>query len=229
MEGLRVVDSATQLDQSARGSDYRVGIVLHSARGCVWFTRRILGLLMRIGHGISCFMLRQMEYDADYCEISIAGSEAFESTVRRLHILSYLLETSYKDMRVSWNVNKHLPENFPAYLLQHDRQLSAQVRTGLEDRILRIRSGRSPASTPMPRTAHLIGTILPLEPPSAGRMRLRSTWACHVFFPRSGESHAFFGRTEHELALRQGHWRIARKKIILQNDYIPAMLDVYCV
>jgi 3-phenylpropionate/cinnamic acid dioxygenase small subunit len=102
-------------------------------------------------------------------------------------------------------------------------------RKGLEDRIVRIRSGKSPASTPMPRTAHLLGAILPIEPPSPERVRLRSTWACHVFFPRQGDSHAFFGRSEHELVLRGGNWLIAKKKILLQNDAIPTMLDVYCV
>ena len=101
-------------------------------------------------------------------------------------------------------------------------------RAGLEDRIVRIRSGKSAASTPMPRTAHVLGSVLPLEAP-AGALRLETTWVSHVFFPRSNESHAFFGRTEHELALREGDWRIARKKILLQNDYIPTMLDVYCV
>jgi len=102
-------------------------------------------------------------------------------------------------------------------------------RAGLEDRIVRIRSGKSPASTPMPRTAHILGTVLPLAAPAADRLRLRSTWVCHVFFPRSHESHAFFGRSEHELVLREGDWRIAKKKILLQNDYIPTMLDIYCV
>ena len=102
-------------------------------------------------------------------------------------------------------------------------------RRGLEDRIVRIRSGKSPASSPMPRTAHLLSAILPLEPPLPERLRLRSTWACHVFFPRQGESHAFFGRSEHQLVLRNGDWRIARKKILLQNDHIPTMLDIYCV
>jgi 3-phenylpropionate/cinnamic acid dioxygenase small subunit len=29
--------------------------------------------------------------------------------------------------------------------------------------------------------------------------------------------------------LREGDWRIAKKKIVLQNDYIPTMLDIYCV
>ncbi len=80
----------------------------------------------------------------------------------------------------------------------------------------------------MPRTAHILGSVLPLESP-ADRLRLASTWVSHVFFPRSRESHAFFGRSEHELVLREGDWRIAKKKILLQNDYIPTMLDVYCV
>jgi 3-phenylpropionate/cinnamic acid dioxygenase small subunit len=101
-------------------------------------------------------------------------------------------------------------------------------RAGLEDRVVRIRSGKSAASTPMPRTAHILGGVLPAESP-ADRLRLESTWVSHVFFPRSNESHAFFGRTEHELVLRGGGWRIAKKKILLQNDYIPTMLDVYCV
>jgi 3-phenylpropionate/cinnamic acid dioxygenase small subunit len=102
-------------------------------------------------------------------------------------------------------------------------------RKGLEDRIVRIRSGKSPASSPMPRTAHLLGAILPLAPPGPDRLRLRSTWVCHVFFPRQGDSHAFFGSSEHELVLRGGNWRIAKKKILLQNDAIPTMLDIYCI
>lgn len=101
-------------------------------------------------------------------------------------------------------------------------------RAGLEDRVVRIRSGKSAASTPTPRTAHVLGSVLPLESPADG-LRLASTWVCHVYFPRSRESHAFFGRTEHGLALREGDWRIAKKKILLQNDAIPTMLDVYCV
>src|SRR5262249_6525194 len=101
-------------------------------------------------------------------------------------------------------------------------------RAGLEDRVVRIRSGKSAASTPMPRTAHIVGSVVPLESP-ADALKLGSSWVCHGVFPRSRESDAFYGRTEHELALRGGDWRIAKKKILLQNDYIPTMLDVYCV
>ncbi len=102
-------------------------------------------------------------------------------------------------------------------------------RAGLEDRVVRIRSRRSPASTPLPRTTHLLGNVLALEPPGGQRMKLRSSWVCHVFFPRANESHAFFGRSEHELALHKGRWLIAKRKTVLQNDYIPTLLDVYCL
>ena len=124
----------------------------------------------------------------------------------------------------AWKADGTLTSN-PKTELSHIYYAS---RAGLEDRIVRIRSGKSAASTPTPRTAHIVGSVVPLESP-ADRLRLASSWVTHVFFPRSHESQAFFGRSEHELALHEGDWRIAKKKILLQNDYIPTMLDVYCV
>lgn len=125
----------------------------------------------------------------------------------------------------SWKNEETLTAN-PQAELSHIYYAS---RAGLEDRVVRIRSRRSPASMPMPRTTHIVGNVLPLEQPREDRMKLRSSWVCHVFFPRPHECHAFFGRSEHELVLKEGGWRIARKKTILQNDYIPTMLDVYCI
>jgi len=125
----------------------------------------------------------------------------------------------------SWKNEEELTSN-PQVELSH---IFYANRSGLEDRIIRIRSRRSPASTPMPRTAHILSNFLSLEPTQENRIRLRSSWVCHVFSPRMHESHAFFGRAEYELVLREGNWLIARKKTILQNDYIPTMLDIYCI
>src|SRR5213075_671827 len=71
-----------KLEQASRGTDWRIAIVLHAARGCVWFTRRILWALMHAGHAISCFLLRQMEYDADSYEAKLAGSEIGRASCR---------------------------------------------------------------------------------------------------------------------------------------------------
>lgn len=88
---------------------------------------------MLLGHAISCFMMRQMEYDADSYEIKLAGSEMFESTTRRMHLFGKALELAYKSMRVSWNLNRNLPENFPAFLLQTEAALPPSQRQQLED------------------------------------------------------------------------------------------------
>ena len=125
----------------------------------------------------------------------------------------------------TWRHDETLTEN-PRAELSHIYYAS---RAGLEDRIVRIRSGRSPASLPLPRTTHLVGNVRLLESPAPDRLRVRSSWTTQVFFTRSRETHPFFGHSEHTLVRRDGSWLIARKKIVLQNDYIPGMLDMYCV
>lgn len=65
----------------------RFSLILYLAMFCVWITRCILWVFMAVGHGISCFMLRQMEYDADRFEIRLAGSATFVSIFKRLMVL----------------------------------------------------------------------------------------------------------------------------------------------
>ncbi len=103
-------------------------------------------------------------------------------------------------------------------------------RAGLEDRIRRIRSGRSPASTPMPRTTHWVGNVrLRAAAQDDRQIEVASSWITQVFFVRSRETHAFFGSAHTDFQFADGQWRIARKKIMLQNDYVPTMLDIYCL
>ena len=102
-------------------------------------------------------------------------------------------------------------------------------RAGLEDRVWRIRSGQAPSLTPMPRTTHVVGNTVLEDPPTEDAMTLHSAWTCHVYSLRDRSQHAYFGRYEHDLKRVDGAWRIQRKKITLMNDYIPAMIDVFCV
>ena len=101
-------------------------------------------------------------------------------------------------------------------------------RAGLEDRIVRIRSGRSPASSPIARTTHMIGRTLEADA-AGGGLEVRTSWSCPVFFPVVSRDHTFHGRSRYALARKDGALKIAKKKIELMNDYIPSMLDVYCV
>ena len=128
----------------------------------------------------------------------------------------------------------------PAWTDEHtlaaspDSELSliyCAARAGLEDRVWRIRSGLSVASTPLPRTAHAVSSCVFSEVEMSGvpGVRVESSWTCHVHNPKHLVEHVFFGRYEHLLREGPQGWRIAGKKIVLMNDVIPTMLDFYCV
>ena len=122
-----------RMDVLAETPEAWTAILIGFMRLAVWVSRGLLAGLMYVGHGISCFMLRQMEYDADSYEIKVVGSETFETTTRRVHLFSKALELAYKNMRVAWNINGTLPDNFPAFLVQTESTLAPGQRQQLED------------------------------------------------------------------------------------------------
>jgi 3-phenylpropionate/cinnamic acid dioxygenase small subunit len=99
-------------------------------------------------------------------------------------------------------------------------------RSGLEDRVWRVRSGRSAASTVLPRTQHLIHNPRLL---AAGdeRVDVACEWTVHQYLPKEKSVEIFFGRYRQTLVKVGDSWRIASKKIILLNDYLPAKIDFY--
>lgn len=121
------------LDSCSVESEGWVAFVVFMAELAVGFSRGLLKLLMYAGHGIGCFMLRQMEYDADSYEIKVVGSVCTEECFRRFHVLGKVTESAYKAMRVGWNGDQRLPDDFPAYLLRHDLAVSPGKRTKWED------------------------------------------------------------------------------------------------
>ena len=102
-------------------------------------------------------------------------------------------------------------------------------RSGLEDRVQRIRSGRSVASTPLRRTSHMVGNVMLAATGDSGLVNVKSSFNVHVYDTRAKTQHVFFGRTTHGLMRRESGLTIRRKKVILANDCIPTMLDIYCV
>lgn len=128
----------------------------------------------------------------------------------------------------TWRADDELTDD-PMTQISHIYYAS---RAGLEDRIMRLRTQRSPASVPLPRTSHTLGNTAPADPPMQlpeGHIRLRSSWTCNVYFIRERVNHPFFGRVDHELRRNAAGWVIAKKKVVLLNDFVPMMLDFYCL
>ncbi|MEW6105508.1 MAG: aromatic-ring-hydroxylating dioxygenase subunit beta [Bacillota bacterium] len=101
-------------------------------------------------------------------------------------------------------------------------------RAGLEDRVWRIQSGLSPASNPLPRTCHLITNIRLVDVVQA-QPHVSSHWQTHIYQPEQRRAFSYFGFYDHVLQPQGDELRIARKKILLLNDVIESVLDIYHV
>lgn len=97
-------------------------------------------------------------------------------------------------------------------------------RSGLEDRVFRLRTGRSAASTPMPRTLHQI-TNVRLAERDDGQLEVKANWA--TFHYRFGASDHFYGHATYRLRAAGDSWKITRKHVVLLNDTINSVLDFY--
>ena len=100
-------------------------------------------------------------------------------------------------------------------------------KTGLDDRVYRIQSRDSYASTPMPRSCHVVGNVLILEG-SADAMTVAASWTVHLYhMHKGGRVHG--GRYEYKLERRDNVLKITHKKIIFLNDKVDVPLDIYNV
>ncbi len=105
-------------------------------------------------------------------------------------------------------------------------QIYHHSRRGLQERVMRVESGKSVTALPTPRTTHFFSNLL-AEQPTPGLIVARASWITQVYEPRTTKRYANFGHYELELKLHQTIWLIARKKIHLKNDCVPTLVDFY--
>lgn len=97
-------------------------------------------------------------------------------------------------------------------------------RDGLEDRVFRIKTERSGASTPEPRTSHNVNNLEIVEA-REGEVDVRYNF--HTLNHRYKVTDHFFGTCFVTLRRDGDGYLISNKKIVLKNDYIRQVIDVY--
>ncbi|KOF13328.1 benzene 1,2-dioxygenase [Ensifer adhaerens] len=97
-------------------------------------------------------------------------------------------------------------------------------RDGLEDRVFRIKTERSGASTPEPRTSHNVTNVEVLED-RGDEVDVRYNF--QTLNHRYKVTDQFFGTMFVTLQKSGDRLLIANKKIVLKNDYIRQVVDVY--
>ncbi|HLU91617.1 MAG TPA: benzoate 1,2-dioxygenase small subunit [Pedomonas sp.] len=97
-------------------------------------------------------------------------------------------------------------------------------RGGLEDRVFRIKTERSSASTPEPRTSHNISNV-EIVSREGHEVKLRFNWQTLSYRYKTVDT--YFGTSFYTLDISGEQPRITAKKVILKNDYIHHVIDIY--
>ena len=96
---------------------------------------------------------------------------------------------------------------------------------GLEDRVFRIRTERSSAtSLPEPRTSHNISNVEIVEQ-TEGQCKVRFNWLTFNFRYKTVDS--YFGTSFYTIDTSGERPLITNKKVVLKNDYIHHVVDIY--
>ncbi|MBN3765068.1 benzoate 1,2-dioxygenase small subunit [Burkholderia sp. Ac-20365] len=97
-------------------------------------------------------------------------------------------------------------------------------RQGLEDRIFRIKTERSSATIPDTRTSHNISNV-ELESNDDGVCTVRFNW--HTLSHRYKTNYSYFGMSRYVIDFNGASPRILNKYVVLKNDYINQVIDIY--
>ena len=98
-------------------------------------------------------------------------------------------------------------------------------RGGLEDRVFRIKTDRSSAtSLPEPRTSHNISNVEIVEQTS-NTSKIRFNWLTCSFRYKTVDT--YFGTSFYTLDTTGAQPLIKSKKVVLKNDYIHHVIDIY--
>jgi hypothetical protein len=116
------------LEEWRATSEGWLSLMLHCAQAGVGLSRLLLRALMVAGHTICSFLMRQMEYDADRCEIALAGSGTFEETTLRMAELGAVTGRLYNQMRETWKTSHRVPDNVPVLIGHHAEDVSEEMR-----------------------------------------------------------------------------------------------------
>ncbi|EME37376.1 Benzoate 1,2-dioxygenase beta subunit [Kocuria palustris PEL] len=100
-------------------------------------------------------------------------------------------------------------------------------RGGLEDRVFRIKTDRSSAtSLPEPRHSHNPSDIEVLGR-DGDTVHVRCNWLTGYF--RYNNDMYYWGCAEVDIDLSGDEPQITKKKVVLKNDYIHQVIDVYMI
>ncbi len=111
-----------------------------TCRGLIWLTRKILVALTWIGHVISSFQMRQMEFDADRHQVRLVGFEVFAATMEEVQLLAVGHQQGLARLDECWSDGR-LPDDLPQLALSYRHKLDHELVTTVRDHLASEKTG----------------------------------------------------------------------------------------
>ncbi len=116
-----------KLEDISRTTDPRLWPVLMATRFCVFLSRQLLFGLVWLGNAISCFLMRQMEYDADRYEARMVGFRTFSTSFTRLTEMGIAHQIAIGDLQ-TFHSEGRLPDDLPALIVSNVQRITPDLR-----------------------------------------------------------------------------------------------------
>jgi Zn-dependent protease with chaperone function len=116
-----------KLERFSNNSDWKWKPLVYSVRFCIWLSRQVLYGLLWLGNAISCFLMRQMEFDADRYEARMVGFRTFVSSCSRLSELSIAHQMSINDLQ-RFHTEGRLADDLPALTVFNVGHINPEFR-----------------------------------------------------------------------------------------------------
>ena len=115
-------------------SGHRIGwpfkVFFFVARFFIYLTRLALYGLTWLGNAISCYLMRQQEFDADLYETRLVGSSVFARTSRKLQDLGLAHHMAVDDLQRFWEDGR-LANDLPAVVAANLANITPKIRKAL--------------------------------------------------------------------------------------------------
>ena len=113
------------------GSSAR-GLLIWGIRIAVFVARAILWCFMQIGNMISCYLCRQMEFDADRYMTRLVGSQSFSPTHRRIEALSIAEQFANRDLSNFYEEGR-LVDDLPRLIAANVDQITPELQKAIRE------------------------------------------------------------------------------------------------
>lgn len=110
----------------------RLVVIVWALQIVIWLTRQVLKVLMYMGHMFSCFMSREMEFDADRYATRLVGPKAFESMHDTILELAHAHQAAFSDLGQFWDEGR-LADDFPAWVVYRQKTMPEDVRDEIHE------------------------------------------------------------------------------------------------